>query len=74
MMMVLFFLSILAIAPFLFIMYYVLEQGLSAVNWEFLLNCLSPPQNKEEAVSNALLGSLIVVGMASVLVSLGGLA
>ena len=66
MMMVLFFLSILAIAPFLFIMYYVLEQGLSAVNWEFFTQLPKPPTEQGGGMSNALLGSLIVVGMASV--------
>ena len=58
-------LSTLAVAPFLFIMCYVLEQGVSAVNWSFFTQLPKPPMESGGGMSNALVGSLIVVGMAS---------
>ncbi len=62
----LFFLSLLAAVPFLFIVYYVLGKGASALNWDFFTELPKPPGEKGGGLSNALLGSAIVVGMASV--------
>ena len=61
----LFFLSLIAAVPFLFIVYYVLEKGLSAVNWDFFTHLPKPPGEKGGGMSNALIGSTVVVGMAS---------
>ena len=61
----LFFLSLLAAIPFLFIVYYVLEKGVSAINWDFLTQLPTSPGEKGGGMSNALIGSAIVVGMAS---------
>ena len=60
-------LTALSVAPFLFIMYYVLEQGLSALNIDFFTRLPKPPGESGGGMSNALVGSLIVVGMASLL-------
>ena len=59
--------SVLAVAPFLFIVYYVLLQGISAVNWDFFTQLPSAPGEEGGGMANAILGSLIVVGLASVL-------
>ena len=61
----LFVLSVLAAIPFIFIVYYVLEKGMSAINWDFFTQLPKPPGEKGGGMSNALIGSIIVVGMAS---------
>ncbi len=61
------FLSVLAVAPFLFIVYYVLQQGVSAVNWDFFTQLPSAPGEEGGGMANAILGSLVVVGLASLL-------
>lgn len=61
----LFFLSLAAAIPFLFIVYYVVEKGASAINWDFFTQLPKPPGEEGGGMSNALVGSAIVVGMAS---------
>ena len=61
----LFLLSVIAAVPFLFIVYYVLEKGISAIGWDFFTQLPKPPGEKGGGMSNALVGSAIVVGMAS---------
>ena len=61
----LFLLSVIAAIPFLFIVYYVLAKGISAVNWDFFTQLPKPPGEEGGGMSNALIGSLVVVGMAS---------
>ena len=61
----LFLLSLAAAVPFLFIVYYVLEKGMSAVNWDFFTQLPKPPGETGGGMSNALIGSAVVVGMAS---------
>lgn len=63
----LFFLSVAAAVPFLFIVYYVLAKGASSVNWDFFTQLPKPPGEEGGGMSNALVGSVIVVGMASLL-------
>ena len=65
MMFCLFLLSVMAAVPFLFIVYYVLDQGMSAVNWDFFTQLPKPPGEEGGGMSNALVGSAVVVGMAS---------
>lgn len=61
----LFFLSVMAAIPFFFIFYYVLEKGISAIDWNFFTQLPKPPGEKGGGMSNALIGSAVVVGMAS---------
>ena len=61
----LFALSVLAAVPFLFIVYYVLQKGISYINWDFFTQLPKPPGDKGGGMSNALVGSALVVGMAS---------
>ena len=61
----LFLLSMIAAIPFLFIVYYVLGKGISAIGWDFFTQLPKPPGEKGGGMSNALIGSAIVVGMAS---------
>ena len=61
----LFLLSVIAAIPFLFIVYYVLAKGISAVNWDFFTQLPKPPGEEGGGMANALIGSLVVVGMAS---------
>ena len=65
MMFCLFLLSFAVALPFLFIVYYVLEKGAMAVDWEFFTQLPKPPGEEGGGMSNALIGSGIVVGLAS---------
>ncbi|MDE0119663.1 MAG: phosphate ABC transporter permease PstA [Bdellovibrionales bacterium] len=62
----LFLLSVIAAVPFLFIIYYVFDKGVSAINWDFFTQLPKPPGEGGGGMSNALIGSAVVVGMASV--------
>ena len=61
----LFLFSLLAAFPFLFIIYYVLEKGLSAVDVAFFAELPKPPTEEGGGMANALVGSAVIVGMAS---------
>ncbi len=61
----LFFLSLSAAVPFLFIVYYVLDKGISSVNWDFFTQLPKPPGEEGGGMSNSLVGSAIIVGMTS---------
>ncbi len=61
----LFLLSIVAAIPFFFIVYYVLKWGFSAINWDFFTQLPKPPGEPGGGMSNALIGSGIIVGLAS---------
>ena len=57
--------SVLASIPFFFIVYYVIEQGASAINWDFFTSLPKPPGETGGGMSNAIIGSGIVVGLAA---------
>ena len=61
----LFLFSLLAAFPFLFIIYYVLEKGMSAVDVAFFTELPKPPTEEGGGMANALVGSAVIVGMAS---------
>ena len=58
--------SVLAAIPFFFIVYYVIQQGFMAINWDFFTQLPKPPGESGGGMANAILGSAIVVGLASV--------
>ncbi|MDE0519061.1 MAG: phosphate ABC transporter permease PstA [Bdellovibrionales bacterium] len=62
----LFLLSLMAAVPFLFIIYYVFDKGVSAINWNFFTQLPKPPGEEGGGMANALIGSAVVVGMASI--------
>ena len=57
--------SLLAAIPFFCIVYYVIKQGALAINWEFFTGLPTPPDEGGGGMANAILGSAIVVGLAS---------
>lgn len=61
-----------AILPLLFIFYHVIREGLPAINWSFFTNLPSPVGMGGGGMANALLGSLKMLFVASLIgVSLG---
>jgi len=60
-------LSLLATLPLLFILFYILRQGFFAINWSFLVNLPKPVGESGGGISNAIAGSLIIVGTAAVM-------
>ena len=60
-------LSLVAALPFFFIAYFVFEKGVSALNWEFFTQLPSSPGVSGGGLANAILGSAVMVGMASLI-------
>src|SRR3954468_12335188 len=57
-----------ALVPLVLVVYYLLKQGLGAISWDFFTTdptgrCLGPPQ----AVKSALVGTVLIVGLASLI-------
>ncbi len=61
------FLTILATLPLLFILFYIIRQGISALNWSFFTQLPLPVGQVGGGVANAIVGTLIIVGVAAVL-------
>lgn len=58
-------LSLVAILPFFYIIYFVFKQGFHVINWEFFTQLPVGPGVKGGGLANAILGSAIMVGMAT---------
>ena len=56
-----------ATLPLLLILLYIARQGISAINWDFFINLPKPVGEKGGGILNALIGSFILVIVASVL-------
>ncbi len=68
-------LAAVAVLPLLSILWYVAEQGWPALNWDFFTKLPKPVGESGGGVANALVGSLMMVAMASLVgVPLGTLA
>lgn len=61
----LFLLSLAAGAAFFFIVYYVTKQGLGAINLDFFTELPKPAGESGGGMANALIGSSLIVGLAS---------
>jgi len=59
--------SLLAITPLLLVLYYLLLQGLPALNWAFFTQLPKPVGEPGGGMANAILGTLILIGLASLL-------
>lgn len=62
-----FLLASLAILPLLFILYYIIRQGISAINWSFFTQLPKPVGQSGGGVANAIVGTLIIVGVAALM-------
>lgn len=60
-------LCIISTIPLLLILYYIAINGISAINWEFLFNLPAPVGEEGGGVSNAIIGTLMLVSIASIM-------
>lgn len=58
--------SILSVLPLIFILGYLLKQGLSVLNWQFFLSLPKPLGETGGGILNALVGTVILIGLASI--------
>ncbi len=69
------FFAFLVTLPLIVILLYIIKQGAGQVNWHFLTNVPKPVGEVGGGIANALLGSLIIVGVAAIIaIPLGILA
>lgn len=60
-------LSFAVIAPLFLILGYIIRNGIAVVNWEFLTHLPAPVGEEGGGVSNALVGTAILIGLACIL-------
>ena len=60
-------LTILSTVPLLLILFYIIKQGISSINWDFFINLPKPVGEKGGGIINALIGSGIIVFFASLI-------
>jgi phosphate transport system permease protein len=59
--------SILSTIPLLLILYYIFTMGISSINWDFFFNLPKPPGEVGGGVANAIVGTMILIGLSSLL-------
>ncbi len=64
---VVFFFAFLITIPLIIILLYIIKQGAGQINWNFLTSIPAPVGEKGGGISNALLGSFLIVAMASIM-------
>lgn len=64
---VIIFLAFVITLPLIIILLYIIKQGATQVNWHFLTNVPAPVGEPGGGISNALVGSIIIIGMSSVM-------
>lgn len=57
----------LALVPLCFIFFYVIQQGFSSLNWDFFTKMPKPVGESGGGMANAIVGTLILIGLASLL-------
>jgi phosphate transport system permease protein len=60
-------LTILSTVPLLLILFYIVKQGITAINWDFFINLPKPVGEKGGGILNALIGSGIIIFIASLI-------
>lgn len=55
------------VVPLIFILVYILQAGITKINWHFLTNLPKPVGEVGGGIANALLGSIIIIFVASVI-------
>ena len=64
---------ILAVLPLLFILLNLVAKGASSLSWDFFTKMPAPPGESGGGVANAIAGTLIIVGAASLIgIPVGG--
>lgn len=64
---VIIFLAFVITIPLIIVLLYIIKQGVMQVNWHFLTNIPAPVGEADGGISNALLGSFIIVVMSSII-------
>ena len=68
-------LSAITIFPLLFILFYIIKNGISVINWQFLTSLPKPVGEVGGGISNALVGTLMLLAIScSVSIPFGGCA
>ena len=60
------FLAFVITVPLIIVLLYIIKQGVTQVNWHFLVNVPAPVGEAGGGISNALVGSIIIIAMASI--------
>jgi phosphate transport system permease protein len=60
-------LAVTCVIPLIFILLYIIRAGITKINWHFLLNIPKPVGEIGGGIANALLGSMIIIGMAAII-------
>lgn len=60
------FLAFVITVPLIIVLLYIIKQGVTQVNWHFLVNVPAPVGETGGGISNALVGSIIIIAMASI--------
>jgi phosphate transport system permease protein len=60
-------LTVLSTVPLLLILFYIIKQGITSINWDFFINLPKPVGEKGGGIINALIGSGIIVFFASLM-------
>ena len=55
------------VVPLIFILIYIIQAGITKINWHFLTNLPKPVGESGGGIANALLGSTIIIGIASLI-------
>lgn len=59
--------SLLSAVPLLLILFYLAKEGISSLNWDFLVNLPKPVGEKGGGISNAIVGTLLLIITSSVI-------
>jgi phosphate transport system permease protein len=60
------FLAFVVTLPLIIVLLYIIKQGVMQVNWHFLTHVPAPEGEKGGGIVNALVGSVLIVGMSSI--------
>ncbi len=60
-------LAFACVIPLLFILFYIIRAGITRINWHFLVNIPKPVGEAGGGVANALVGSILVIAVASII-------
>ncbi|HEY4798846.1 MAG TPA: phosphate ABC transporter permease PstA [Bacteroidia bacterium] len=59
--------SVAATLPLLFVLFFIFKQGISVINWNFFTELPKPVGESGGGIFNALMGSLMIIGIASLI-------
>jgi len=59
--------TMLSTVPLVLILYYLAKMGISSISWEFFVNLPSPPGEIGGGISNAIVGTIILIGLAMII-------